>query len=451
MASTANARPYTHLIITPDIAAPDPHPYDAIASAAREKAALLEGLQRRQSVANAQREAAADSIGFNEGHLRNQEWAADIGRGASYFQGKAELFGNLAAVVRDVAARFDDIDTTAHNEIASAQTNMEKSAIIATNNADARLAFTNGIEMVGAHYTYFQRNYGSDVAALSGRLGNLPQDTPGPKQPQDQPGITQPLDNRKPHAPDREGDSTEGTHGSPADSATDHPRTSATRTAGSDGPSALADGEGAVSPAVPLTPPRAPRAGTSPASPLSGGGIPGGFGGGGGLPSGGGGMPGGLSGLGGGNPLSALSSGAGGLSGTPSGLSGVPGSGVPSVPGAGAVDPSAFARGVAAGSGVAGAVPPVNPAPSLPGAASPAAASPVAGAASAAPTAVPAGLGCFGCTHPCAVRCRSWWCYDGGAVRWRDDAAAARYGRSCRARYGRWCGGDGSGDGACFV
>src|SRR4029077_17417564 len=32
-----------------------------------------------------------------------------------------------------------------------------------------------------------------------------------------------------------------------------------------------------------------------------------------------------------------------------------------------------------------------------------------------------------------------------------DDAAAARYGGSCRARYGRWCGGDDSGDAACIV
>ena len=110
-----------------------------------------------------------------------------------------------------------------------------------------------------------------------------------------------------------------------------------------------------------------------------------------------------MSGLGGGaNPLSALTSGAGGLPGaTPSGA-GLPGAGgMPSVPGSGAtVDPSAFARGVSAGSGIAGAVPPVSSSPSLPGTAAPAA-GPVVGATPTAPS-MPAGLAASGAHTPVA-------------------------------------------------
>ena len=117
---------------------------------------------------------------------------------------------------------------------------------------------------------------------------------------------------------------------------------------------------------------------------------------------------------------------------------------MPSVPGSGAtVDPSAFARGVSAGSGVAGAVPPVSPPPSVP--ASPAAAGPVAGGT---PSSMPAGLAASGAHTPAGTGgsdCHTAWrCARDG----RDDAAAARYGWSCRARYGRWCGGDDSGDGS---
>ena len=65
---------------------------------------------------------------------------------------------------------------------------------------DARIAAVNGVEMLGAHYTYFKSNYGSDLIALTGRLGDLAQDSPGPEPiPDDTGGIKKPIDNHRPH------------------------------------------------------------------------------------------------------------------------------------------------------------------------------------------------------------------------------------------------------------
>lgn len=100
---------------------------------------------------------------------------------------------------------------------------------------------------------------------------------------------------------------------------------------------------------------------SSPAAPGGFGGMPAGGGSGGGMPS-----TGGLSGLG-----SGLS--GSGLSG--SGLSGAggpaAGAGMPTTPslGGGALDPSAFSRGVTAGSGAVSSAGPLGPAPALPGSA----------------------------------------------------------------------------------
>lgn len=120
----------------------------------------------------------------------------------------------------------------------------------------------------------------------------------------------------------------------------------------------------------------------------SGGGIPSGLGG---VPAGGG-SGGGLSGLGSGLSGTGLSgsglSGAG-LSGP--GLSGPAGSGVPSL-GGGGVDPSAFSRGVAAGSGAVASAGPLGPAPGLPGPAASSASTSTGGAAAASPAAAAGGV-----------------------------------------------------------
>ena len=86
------------------------------------------------------RENAADSPGFSVGHEKNQEWAANISRGASYFRGQAQLYTRMADVMRDVGSAHENIDSVAHNELAAAKTNLERGAIIATHHGDARIA-----------------------------------------------------------------------------------------------------------------------------------------------------------------------------------------------------------------------------------------------------------------------------------------------------------------------
>ena len=408
MPSTSNARPYSHLIVTPDIKARNPEPLEAIASEARQTAEHLEQLHHQVTAANARRENAADSPGFNEGHDRYREWAADISRGASYFRGRAELFSRMAEAMRDVDAAHDNIITNAHSEIAAAKTNAEKALIIAQNNGFARTTSINGVEMIGAYYSQFKQGYGSDATAISGRLGTLPQDGPGPQPvPDDSGGIKLPVDRKR-----KPGDTDAGIPNDHPEVNSD-PATAASTASGRQPVGGeLVDAQSGSGTAAPppaattpvssaISPPRSTSAASgAPSTGISG--VPGGFGGG-GVPGGGGGMPGGLAGLGGGaSPLSALSSGPGGLPGTttPTGLSGVPGSGgVPSVPGSGAtVDPSAITRAATAGGAAAGAVPPLSPPPALPGPPPPAA-GPVAGAAPAAP-AMPAGLAASGAHTP---------------------------------------------------
>ena len=206
MPSTSNAGPYSHLIITPDIKTPSPGPYDALAQQATARAQWLDDLHQQAVTANAMRENAADSPGFSVGHEKNQEWAANISRGASYFRGQAQLYTRMADVMRDVGSAHENIDSVAHNELAAAKTNLERGAIITTHHGDARIAAVNGVEMLGSYYTDFKSNYGSDAIALTGRLGNLPLDTPGPKPvPDDTGGIKKPVEEtRKPGRPDRD-------------------------------------------------------------------------------------------------------------------------------------------------------------------------------------------------------------------------------------------------------
>lgn len=419
MASTNNLRPFSHRIITPDIQAPPAEPIEAAATRYGQIADQLDAARQQLSVANAQREGAADSPGFNEGHQRNQELAADYQRGAAWVRGQQELHKNVARVLRDVASAYENYDTSAHNELSSAKTTLDRETIIARWHGDARASYTNGLAAVEAYRTYNETKHGSDYAALSGRLANLPAEGPGTTPlPSDQTGIPKPQNTRRPWDKSDVPQNGPGDKGKPSTSGSDGGTGSTPeRGAGTTPrtpPDALGDtGRNAPgSTAVPMTPGPAGAMGRSPgsASPKMGSsGMPGGLGS---LPSGGGGgggLPGGLSGLGGGNPLSSLSTGAGGLSGSSpaSGLPGVPGGGpsAAGLSGSGIGDPSsALARGMGAGSGVANAVSPMSSPPAMMGPATPSASpgaggAPIAGA-SPAPSASPAGLAGSGAHAP---------------------------------------------------
>ena len=305
--TSGGAGPYSHLIITPDIKTPDPHPYDALAARATARAGWLEDLHQQTVSANAMRENAADSPGFSVGHEKAREFASNIDRGVSYFRGQATLYSNMAEVMRDVRSAHDSIDRTAHDELGAAKTNFERAAIIATHHGDARIAAVNGVEMLGAHYTYFKSNYGSDLIALTGRLGDLAQDSPGPQPiPDDTGGIKKPIDNHRPHTTSND----EGQQ--PVTSGDASKPLSGDNGASRGALSSQGEAPASESPLTSVTAPMTPAPSRAPG--MSSPGFPGGLSGG-GLPGGGGGMPGGLSGLGGGNPLSALTSGAGGLPG----------------------------------------------------------------------------------------------------------------------------------------
>ena len=72
---SGGAGPYSHLIITPDIRTPDPHPFDALATRATARAGWLEDLHQQTVSANAMRENAAGSPGFSVGHEKARQFA----------------------------------------------------------------------------------------------------------------------------------------------------------------------------------------------------------------------------------------------------------------------------------------------------------------------------------------------------------------------------------------
>lgn len=400
MASANRNRPYSNLIVTPDMVPPDPEPFETLAADYNAKAAYLDQLQQQAVAANTLREDAAQSPGFEVGHQKNREWAADIGRGASWFHGASEAMSNMALVFRDVDRAHDNIDIIAHNQIASAKTTLERNAIIAANNQAARVVAANGVEMFGAHYTYFQTTYGPEYEVLSTRLGEPMAESPPPQAPPSNgDGIAVPLDNKKPRS-DALGDDPNAQKSDPNGTLAEATGAGgATQAPGSglvDQPGAVADqpvaAAAAPAPPMPGTRPSGTPATSTPAT--LGGGLPGSGIPSGGLPGGGGLSSGGpLSGLSGSNPLSALTSGLGEAPGS-SGVAGLPGVGAGGVPNAAAQaaqagQPSAaFARGLAAGASAGGAVPSMTPptaSTAPPGMAGFSASPPVAGPA-AAPT-----------------------------------------------------------------
>ena len=241
-----------------------------------------------------------------------------------YFRGQATLYSNMAEVMRDVRSVHDRINRNAHDALGAAKTNFERAAIVRL----SRRRPASGRQwrqMLGAHYTYFKSNYGSDLIALTGRLGDLGKIALVPATIPTTLGIQKPIDNigRTRTSTTKGAARTNGDASKPLSGTTELtrrnklPRRSTGERVASDirfraNDAGALTGTGHVVARLSgrvvwrwITWRRCRDSG-------------------------------GLSGLGGGNPLSALSSGAGGLPGRygASGLSGVPGS---SVPAAGAV------------------------------------------------------------------------------------------------------------------
>lgn len=370
-------RPYTNLIISPWMWSEIEGPAEAFAAESKAMAAAAENgamdYRRAASiVAQTMKGHAAEAM--SEAH---QQLALKHQNLTFIHEAAAKAGQRCAALASDLNRSLDALDQAAHSRIAGIP-KAQHPPLIAEARAEAEAMYGEFTVRVGEIAGNAHSEMAPHAAALGVPLspagggsivhpvGNGIQRRNGPSSDN-----KTPVNGDKPdgfgNAPQHRGDTGSSDSGeSSADGANSGVLGGPQRHREvSDKPAAAAPGQ-----AAPLT-------GTG----MSGGGVPGGLGGG---------MPGGGSGLSG-SPLSGLGSGAGGLSGaaSPSGLSGLGSNssatgitGMPSGLSGGAVDPSAFSRGVAAGSGAVSSAGPLGPPPGLPGsAASGANASTSAGAA----------------------------------------------------------------------
>lgn len=356
-----------NMVVTPDMVPPNPALYEEEAAYFKTLAEDAEVIHQQLKVANALREQSAQSPGFDEGHEKNRQAAADVGRLAGVYREAGTYFSSVAEVYRTAERCQQSAIHNANKELAEAKTPAEQLVIIGRWHSHARSLTVSAISEAEQKATTFRANAGTDITALDSRTKAPPPHAPTLPGSGGN-GIAIPVG--KPHtdlaqepgtddatSPDGESDGNASNGAAPAGQSSGRGPYHRGERKGTDGlPSGAPDQSALVS---------GPYPGAS-QSPLGGGsglqslgGFPGA------LSSGGGGLSplssgGGLGGLGSGGGLSGLTS--GGFPGSQAtGLSGLPGSGPAAVPQA-ATSAGAFSQGLSAGSNAGSALTSLPPA-----------------------------------------------------------------------------------------
>ena len=338
-----------NMIVTPEMVPPNPALYEEEAAYFKTLADDTEEVHRQVRSANALREQSAQSPGFREGHEKNAQVAADLGRLTSVYRDAGTYFSSVAEVYRTADRCQQNAINNANEELAEAKTPAEQLVIIGRWHSHARSLTASAISEAEQKATTFRANAGTDITALDSRTKAPPPQAPTlPRSGGN--GIAVPVG--KPHtdlaqepgtdeatSPNGESDGNASNGAAAAGQTSGKGPYQRGERKGTDGlPSGAPDQSALVS---------GPYPGAS-QSPLGGnplqslGGFPGA------LSSGGGGLSplssgGGLGGLGSGGGLSGLTS--GGVPGAQAaGLSGLPSSGPPAVPQAATSAGAFFAR-----------------------------------------------------------------------------------------------------------
>lgn len=390
-----------NMVVTPDMVPPNPAPYDEESKFFSALADDAEDTQQQWQGSNNTRTQSAQSPGFREGHVKNQQTAADFGRLAGVYRDAASYYSSVAEVYRTAHRAQQSAINHANDELRQAKTPAEQQAIIARWHTHARSLTNSAIAEAAQKSTRFRANAGSDITALDSRTTRTaPQRPPLPQGGGN--GIAVPIGKNGSGLPD---ESDPGGTAAPGDGPGGDAADGATAAGQSSGKTPYkrgnVDGTDGTPNGAPVGLTGGPYPGADPSSVTAGTGLQslGGFPN--PLSSGGGGLSplssaGGLGGLGSGGGLSGLTS--GGLPGSQAaGLGGLPGSAPAAAPQA-ATSAGAFSQGLSAGSNAGSALSSLPPATSTGSAASTpsqaAAATPAAGLAeSAAPS---AGLGASG-------------------------------------------------------
>ena len=158
-----------NMVVTPEMVPPNPAPYDEEATFFNTLADDAEDTQKQWNAGNTAREQSAQSPGFEEGHEKNRQVAADFGRLAGVYRDAGTYYSSVAGVYRDAHRSQQSAINNANNELRQAKTPAEQQAIIARWHAHARSLTDSAIAEAAQKAQTFQTNAGSDITALDSR------------------------------------------------------------------------------------------------------------------------------------------------------------------------------------------------------------------------------------------------------------------------------------------
>lgn len=179
MADVAAPSIAANVIITPDMVPPPAEPLEAQAAQYKTLADQVSDLAQQLRAANAMREDAAQSPGWDVGHEKNRQLAADYGCMAGIYTAAAQYFTGVAGVYRDAQRAQRSVVNRANQELSQAKNAVQQQAIVARWHAHARALTTSAVGAATARATVFQETAGTDITALTSRLGG----TPMPRDP----------------------------------------------------------------------------------------------------------------------------------------------------------------------------------------------------------------------------------------------------------------------------
>lgn len=166
-----------NMIITPDMVPPGAEPLEAQAAHYKARAEKTTELQQRLKAANAMREEAAQSPGWEAGHEKNRQLAADYGRMVEIYNAAADYFNGVASVYRDAQTAQQSVVVKANAELSQARNAIQQQEIVARWHAHARALTTSAVGAATAKAGVFEHTAGTDITALTSRLGGpAPQD-----------------------------------------------------------------------------------------------------------------------------------------------------------------------------------------------------------------------------------------------------------------------------------
>ena len=134
-----------NMVVTPDMVPPNPAPYDEESKFFNALADDAEHTQQQWKGSNNTRTQSAQSPGFEEGHEKNRQTAADFGRLAGVYRDAASYYSSVADVYRTAHRAQQSAINHANDELRQAKTPAQQQIIIARWHTHARTLTNSAI------------------------------------------------------------------------------------------------------------------------------------------------------------------------------------------------------------------------------------------------------------------------------------------------------------------